>query len=55
MNNYQARKHADRQAGYREALADILACLNEGGEERARQWIKDNGGLDLAPSWSPES
>ena len=30
------------RAGYLEALGDVLAKLDDGGEDAARQWIADN-------------
>lgn len=30
------------QAGYQEALQDLLDALDSGGEEAAREWIKNN-------------
>lgn len=29
-------------AGYQDALADVLAALDAGGEDAARVWIADN-------------
>jgi hypothetical protein len=29
-------------AGYQQALADLLARLDEGGEDAAREWISNN-------------
>jgi hypothetical protein len=34
--------HAWWRRGYQEALRDITDALQRGGEETAREWIKDN-------------
>ena len=30
------------RVGYQSAMQDMLRCLNEGGEDAAREWIKNN-------------
>lgn len=39
MNNNQHKWYA---TGYQSAMQDIKRCLDEGGEERVAQWLKDN-------------
>lgn len=34
------RKH--RSLGYQDAMLDMARAFESGGEQRARQWIKDN-------------
>lgn len=42
MTRTELVKAKAERKGYQEALADILAKLDEGGEEAAREWIANN-------------